>query len=144
MADDRPAWLRPFSLVRGEISSAPLDMPARMEALYAALKAAGWTVAVRSIGTDFEGPGGVPIARDQVVELYLHRTDRPYTANDAAEALATALRTISVNYSAVRAWLGELAREVVAPTARDVRGVVSLGVPLVAAGLLAGALLLRR
>lgn len=137
MDDTRPAWLRPFALVRGELTSAPLDLPARMERLYEALRRDGWTVAVKSIGTDFEGPLGLPTPRAQALELYLHRKDRPYTEREAAEALARALSGLEVSYSAVRAWLGELQREVVEPTVNTLR----VGAPWALGALALGALL---
>ena len=81
----RPEWLRSYVLVTGTLTSAPLDLPRRFEAVLEALQARGWRVAVRSIGTDF---GTIPTPRDQPLELYLLKPARPFTALEAGEALA--------------------------------------------------------
>ena len=112
---DRPAWLKPYALVTGRVSSAPLDLPARMEQVYSGLRARGWNVVVRSIGTDFSGPLGVPVAKDQPVELYLHRTGA-YTASEAQDALRDTLRSMNLDYSPLGAWAGEVFQNVVQPT----------------------------
>ena len=120
MADTRPAWLRPYALVTGRIPSAPLDLPRLMDGVYRRLMAAGWRVVVKSIGTDFAGPVGLPVPREQPLEVYLHRSE-PFTAADAQAALADALRTTGLGYSPIGAWLGEVIDQVVVPTVNDVR-----------------------
>lgn len=117
---DRPAWLRPYVLVEGHISSAPLDMPKRFEAVVQRLQAAGWRVVVKSIGTDF---GLVPTPRDQPIALYLLRPDRAFTPDEAQAALGAALRELNMAYSPVRAWAAEVTREVIEPTVRQAAGV---------------------
>lgn len=109
-------WLKPYARLSGMLPSAPLDLPQRLNAVTHALQQAGWRVVVESIGTDFAGPGGVPIPRSQPLILRLHRTDRPYTPDDAEAALRTALRNVSLDYSPLGRWAGELASQVVQPT----------------------------
>ena len=135
-----PLWMRRFAYVHGQITSAPLDLPGRFEAVLHHLQAAGWRVVVKSIGTDFIGPLGLPVPRSQPVELLLHRDDRGYTAPEAQAALAAALRAVHLNYSPIAAWLHELGREVVAPTVRQARQGLELGLgalPWVVVGVLA-------
>lgn len=119
MSSSVPAWLRQYVLVTGTLPSAPLDLPARFQRATEALEAAGWSVVVRSIGTDFEGPLGIPIPRDQPLELLLYRPGATFTAEQAQAALERALRSVSLGYSAIGAWLRELTQEVVAPTMLD-------------------------
>lgn len=119
----RPAWLKSFVEVRGRIPSAPLDLPARLDSIVATLRAAGWVVVVRSIGTDFEGPLGLPVPKDQELVLLLAR-QAPFDASDAEAALTAALAKANLGYSPISAWLRELAGEVVAPTVRQVEATV--------------------
>jgi hypothetical protein len=119
MTDTRPAWLRPYALVTGKIPSAPLDLPQRMEGVYRLLQNAGWRVVVKSIGTDFSGPLGIPVPREQPIELYLYRPEK-FSASDAQNALTSALLASGIGYSPIGSWLGEIVDHVVVPTARDV------------------------
>lgn len=103
-----------FALVTGTISSAPLDLPAQMDKVYAALKDAGWTVFVKSIGTDF---GWFPHPKDQPIELYLKKAaDGSADPNEAEAALTAAVQQAGLNYSAVGRWGAELQQNVVVPT----------------------------
>src|SRR5688572_9557675 len=77
-----------FALVSGRVPSAPLDLPRRMEAVYQHLQAAGWRVVVKTIGTDFSGPLGIPTPKAQPIELYLHR-EGTFTPVDAQDALSS-------------------------------------------------------
>lgn len=109
---ERPAWLRNFAEVQGKVPSAPLDLPARLDRVVTQLRTAGWAVVVVSIGTDFEGPFGVPAPKDQPLELLLAKTTGPFTAEEAQTALQSALAAINLGYSPVGAWLRELVTEV--------------------------------
>lgn len=115
--DNRPAWLRPFALVEGVITSAPLDLPGRFELAIQQLQAAGWRVAVKSIGTDF---GFVPTPKDQPLAIYLWRPGA-FTAADAQAALSGVLGRLNMNYSPIRAWIAEVVREAVAPAVDDAK-----------------------
>lgn len=115
----RPEWLQPYAHIKGTLSSAPLDMPARLDSVVAALKAAGWSVVVRSVGTDFSGPLGIPVPRDQPLDILLDRQDQAYTADDAQNALSDALSKVNVNYSPIGAWTHELNTQVVQPSLQD-------------------------
>jgi hypothetical protein len=75
MSDPRPEWLRPYAFVTGRIQSAPLDLAQRMESVYQRLQSEGWSVVVKSIGTDFSGPLGIPFPKEQPLELYLYRRE---------------------------------------------------------------------
>lgn len=130
MTWNRPEWLKPFAEVIGWIHSAPLDLSARLDATVRQLRAEGWTVVVRSVGTDFDSGFGVPLPRAQRLHVLLHRTDRPYTPKEAHEALSRVLSGAAVTYSAWGAWAGELAREVITPTVEDAR---ALAMPSLAA-----------
>lgn len=134
--EQRPAWLRPYVLVEGVISSAPLDLPRRFEQVIARLQALGWRVSVKSIGTDF---GFIPLPKDQPLALYLLRPDRPFTAREAHVALASVLQALNMNYSPVREWAAEVVREVVRPSLRTG---TDLGKVAVVGALVIGALLL--
>lgn len=118
MSDNRPAWLKPYALVAGRVPSAPLDLPQRMERVYAQLKANGWTVVVKSLGTDFSGPLGLPVPREQPVEIYLFRPGK-FTAREAEAVLGAAIRAVGLNYSPIGAWLEEIAQEVIVPTVKQ-------------------------
>ena len=120
MNDTRPAWLKPYALVTGTIPSAPLDLPQRMDGVYRRLQNEGWRVVVKSIGTDFSGPLGLPVPKAQPIELYLYRAT-PFTAGDAQNALTHAVLASGLGYSPIGAWLGELVDHVIVPTANDVR-----------------------
>lgn len=123
--EQRPAWLRPYVLVEGVISSAPLDLPRRFELVIARLQALGWRVSVKSIGTDF---GFIPLPKDQPLALYLLRPDRPFTAAEARAAVDGVLRSLNMSYSPTREWAAEVVREVVQPTLQTVtREGMSLG-----------------
>lgn len=123
MSEVRPAWLARFALVSGRIPAAPLDLPQRMESVYAALQRAGWRVVVRSIGTDFTGPLGLPVPRAQPIELYLAPANGArFAAAQAQAALASALRAANLNYSPLGAWLEELRHEVLEPTVHQAQG----------------------
>jgi hypothetical protein len=111
-----PAWLDKYALVSGAISSAPLDLPERFEAVLSTLAGDDWRVVVRSIGTDF---GPIPSPKTQPVEVYLWRAD-PFTAEDAQSALHSAIGRAGMGYQPLNAWLGELAEHVVKPTAKTV------------------------
>jgi hypothetical protein len=92
----------------------------RLESVYLHLQQAGWRVVVKSIGTDFSGPFGMLVPREQPIELYLHRANK-FSAADAQSALASALEAIGLGYSPIGAWLGEIIDEVVIPAAGDLR-----------------------
>lgn len=112
----RPAWLKPFALLDGYIVSAPLDLADRMEQVYARLKSQGWTVVVKSIGTDFAGPGGLPVPKAQPLTMYMNRTDHPYTPLEAKIALATTLLMMNLSYNVIGAYAGEVQENIVRPT----------------------------
>lgn len=117
-----PAWLSGYAFVKGEIKSAPLDLVKRMDKVYAELKKAGWNVVVKSIGTDFSGPLGLPVPRSQPLELYLMKRGGPFTLADAKSALQEVLERSKLNYSMTDAWLKEIKREVLAPTLKTLGG----------------------
>lgn len=146
-SSQRPEWLKPFAHVTGSIPSAPLDLATRMDAVTKALKSAGWTVVVRSVGTDFTGddgrtflgvsvnnPLGIPKIMDQPIDMLLHRTDRTYIAKDAQDALNTALHASNVNYSPIGAWTAEVNKEVIQPTIATVQSKVSTYAPYLMVG----------
>jgi hypothetical protein len=137
----RPDWLKTFAHVKGVLSSAPLDLPDRLDQAVGALKAAGWTVVVRSVGTDFAGPLGIPIPKDQPLDVLINKAD-PYTLDDAQTALSQTLNLLNVNYSALSAWAGEIVTEVVEPTIADVKKDVSSSLPWVLGGIGLGLVLL--
>lgn len=141
LPENRPAWLKPYAFVTGKVESAPLDLPQRLDEATRKLQQAGWTVVVKSVGTDF---GPIPVPKSQPLELYLHRTDRPYTEKDAQSALGTALRSLNMAYSATGAWAGEIATHVVVPTimqaaeqAKSAANMTARLLPFVAVGLVA-------
>lgn len=119
LPDGRPEFLKDYTLVVGVLPSAPLDLATRFDHIIAALKQSGWNVAVKKIGTDFEGPLGIPIMKLQPLELWMHRTDRTYTAIEAQAALVNALAHETIAYNPVSATLSEYWREVVVPSAQD-------------------------
>ena len=125
-AGNLPPWLWPYAYVSGWLTSAPLDLPQRFAAVVRQLEARGWRVVVRSIGTDFEGPMGLPVPRDQPLELFLWRPGG-FGAVDAARALGEVLAELNLSYSPLRAWLLELRREVVRPTTRQAGELGALG-----------------
>jgi hypothetical protein len=131
----RPEWLRKYALVSGRISSAPLDLAQRFDAVTAQLDAEGWRVSVKSIGTDF---GLVPSPRDQFFELYLWRPD-DFSPDQAQEAVNQALESTGLGYSATESWAGEVVEEVIRPTIEDVKETITR--PPATEWLLIGALL---
>lgn len=132
----RPEWLRKYALVRGQISSAPLDLADRFGAVVAQLDAEGWRVSVKSIGTDF---GLVPTPRDQPFELYLWRPEE-FSSEQAHQAVNQALESTGLGYSATESWAGEVVEEVIRPTFEDVKETITR--PPDTAWLLIGALML--
>ena len=113
----RPDWLKPFAHVTGTIPSAPLDLASRMDRVVNTLRSAGWTPVVRSIGTDFQGPLGMPVPKDQPLDMLLHRTDRSYTIDEAQTALKDAIKdATNVYFSPTGAWLTELTSNIAIPT----------------------------
>lgn len=134
VSDNRPAWLRPYALVEGVITSAPLDLPARFERVVHELQALGWRVAVKSIGTDF---GFVPLPRDQPLAVYLWRPGQ-FTAEGAQAALSGVLGRMNLSYSPVRAWVAEVVREAVAPAAEEAKTWGLVAVALAGVFLLGG------
>lgn len=115
-----PEHLRKYARLTGQIRTAPLDLAAQLDRVWAALKKAGWLVVPRSIGTDFTGPGGLPVPKSQPFEVLLHRKDRPYALDEAKSALATALKLASLDYSPTGAWLQEIKTEVAVPTLKTI------------------------
>jgi hypothetical protein len=117
----RPDYLKPFAHVKGQIVSAPLDLAARFNNVVTRLETAGWTVSTRSIGTDFSsgGFGFLPVPKSQTVDLLLNRTDRPFTADEATQALSDAIGQESMDYSPIGSWVGELYTNVAVPTVQD-------------------------
>lgn len=144
--DTRPEWLRPYALVMGRIESAPLDLAQRMESVYQQLQRAGWSVVVKSIGTDFSGPLGIPFPKEQPIELYLYRKTE-FSAEAAQSALSATLESFNLSYSPIGAWLEEVVNEIVVPTVKDVRKVqreaTSTAVWIVVGGLAAFVLIAR-
>lgn len=120
MKHTRPEWLKPYAFVTGHVQSAPLDLAQRMETVYRRLQAESWSVVVKSIGTDFSGPLGIPAPKSQPIELYLFRKES-FSASEAQAALSGALRATNLSYSPTGAWLGEIVDQVVLPTAVDLR-----------------------
>ena len=133
---DRPAWLGSYVLLQGILTSSPLDMPSRMNQVYANLATMGWRVAVKSIGTDFSGPLGVPVPKDQPIELYLLRIAGGTTPENAAQALATALDAVNLTYNPIGAWIVEFGKNVVAPTVQQASSTFSSIAWMALAGLI--------
>src|SRR3990172_6022000 len=102
---ETPAHLKSYALVKGTLKTAPLDAPGRFEGVVTSLQGAGWIVSVKSIGTDFAGPLGMPVPRDQPLEVYLKRKDGAFTAKDAERALTQVLESMDLHYSPIGAWL---------------------------------------
>lgn len=125
-----PTHLRPYTYVKGTILSAPLDMPSRLDEMTKKLKDAGWTVYVRSVGTDFSGPLGIPVPKAQPIELLIHRTDKPYFAIEAEAAVIRAMADMTWNYSPLERYAGEIQQEVITPTVKEVAQITKTGASL--------------
>lgn len=140
--------LQGYVSVKGEIRTAPLDLASRMERIYSALSKAGWIVIVRSLGTDFVGPLGLPVPKSQPFELWLKRKDRTATKEEAKRALEVALKAAMLDYSPLSAYADEVSTQVVVPTLKTLeKGVTSTVtgtaklIPWVGAGLVAVAVI---
>jgi hypothetical protein len=87
-----------------------------MDVAVQTLRSAGWTPVIRSVGTDFAGPFGIPMPKDQPVDILIHRYDRPYSMSEAQDAVGLSLLSASgKSFSVTGAWLSDFIGAIVMP-----------------------------